>query len=207
MKFIYFLSLYPFFLFSQSEFVDKNYIGLNIGSIYAANNKISGIGINFGISILGLVDISTEYFGSSNINSLVKDDFESILIYLGYNIKRQNNRSNLKIALGYFNNSPNDVSGPMLGLSFSYRVLDKEKFKIIPSVGLAYGFLVAPGQDFNFSDISNVRSLGFDCSVLLGIIKSLHLIISPSISHDLGNSNGSAVWGIYTGILFSYLVE
>jgi hypothetical protein len=207
MRFIYLLLLYPFLLFSQSEFVDKNYFGLNSGFSYSGNNIISGIGGNLGFSILGLVDLNTQYVASSIDRDFDHEDFESILFYIGYNIKRQNNRSNLKLVLGYFSNSPSDVSGPMLGLIFSYRVVDKEKFKIIPSLGLTYGFLFAPKQDFNFSDVIHVRSVGLDGSMLLGITNSLHFIVSPSISHDLENSNGSLVWGIYTGILFSSPVE
>ena len=193
MKYLYIFLVYPVCLFSQSEFVDSNYFGANVGVGYTANNNIDGIEGFLGFSISGLYDFGWEYLSSSIHNMPFENENSSILIYAAYNIKRKNNRSNLKILAGYSNNSLSDIGGPVVGLNFSFRVYDGEKFILMPSLRLLYGIFFSSEGGRKMSNYVNVRSLGVDFNIIPWLIESLHLIIPPSLSKDLLNSENSLI--------------
>lgn len=149
MKYFYIFLIYPLLLSGQSEYLNSDYSGVTAGGAFSTSNIFNSTGGNIGLSILGMVDFGVEYISSSSKNSNdYKLESSASLVYLGYNIKRKNDTSNLRLLIGLLNSS--NISGLALGLAFSVRVYENENFILLPGVGFLYGFLSVP-ESTNYS--------------------------------------------------------
>ena len=212
MKFILIFSFCPLVIFAQGEFFNRNTSSFEADAVYSSNNTSSSLGTGIGISILGYVDFGFAYEGGSYENEYGYDIKSSSMAFsLGYNIKRKNNSTNLKLMLGYLTGSIDnrddnlaDISGLLFSLAFSIRIYESKELILMPRVSITYGLLDASSSNSVYSsDSDDSRSLSLGFSIAPRIINGLHLLITPSISKDLVNSDNSLFFGISGGILLS----
>ena len=225
-KILIFLFL-PILIIAQSEFINDGHLGIGANYGYVANDILSGSGGSFGISALGKYDMGAEFIdGMIELdNSNIKINSSSFLFYLAYNVKRNNNFSNLKImagfiktSFGYYISNEEENSGFVLGLSFSLKALEEKNISIIPALGLIYGFIdtdlnqtyyIGNGYYYTRKDsfIENTRNLSLEVNFKVQAIENMNFIITPSISKDLISSDNSISYSILGGLMFDFEIE
>ena len=218
MKYFFIILFYPLFLFAQSEYLNKGQFGFIADAAYSQNDKFSGTGSDFGVSIAGRLDVGIQFSSGSYDIEYSDVDIESkgYLFYTSFNIKRSNSSSNIKLMFGYLSNSiesssftPLDISGLIVGLGFSFRVYDNKYIMVIPGLDITYGFLSVTHQRYNSYSLSDdsylddSRNLSFAFDIVPKLSENIFLVISPSLSKDLQNSNDSIIFGIRGGLVFS----
>ena len=99
-KYIYIFLLYPFLLYSQSEFIPDSHFGIKADIAYSANNNFSGLGGDVGLSLFGSFDIGFEYMKTSYEPQFDIESYGTIA-YTAYNFRNKN--TCIKILVGYSN--------------------------------------------------------------------------------------------------------
>ena len=199
-------------VFAQGEFIDRGFTAFGVDEAYAANNNSNSLGTEIGISLFGYVDLGFAF--ESTLSNIEYSDSDikttSNLFSIGYNIKRKNNTSNLKISLGYMTSSVEqrdiDLSGVLLSLAYSMRIYENEGIILMPHISLTYGFLSASVDNNSYSSESSFddsRSLSAGFSFAPRLTEGLYLIITPSIMKDLLNPDNSLFFGVSGGFLLS----
>lgn len=198
-------------VFSQGEHIYNGNFGFGVNYSYSGNEVFTGSGLSVGISIWGKLDLGFEYAtGKTNIK-YYESDLQSVstMFHIGYNAKLKT-RGNLKIVLGYLNATSDmifasgiEAKGFALGLLFNYKILDTEKFIIMPGMGIIYGFVSATSDTKGHQSTIESRNLGLEINLVLPIANSLKIILTPSLSVDLIGEEKTSTPGISVGLLFN----
>ncbi len=210
MKYLYTLLLYPFFLFSQSEFIPDSHFGIKADITYSANNNFSGLGGNVGLSLFGSFDIGFEYIKTSYEPQFDIEAYGTIA-YTAYNFRNKN--TCIKILVGYSSSLINskqlisnlNVTGPLLSISVSPKIYENESLALLPSLGFSIAFLSASNRSDNsgYSVQTENKSIGFEFNVISKLNKKFYFILAPSVSKDLSTSDNPLIFGFNFGLLFN----
>ena len=208
MKYYFIFLIYPFVLFAQSESVNNSRFAFEADYAYSYNNNLSAKGANIGVSIVSAVDLGIEYINGTS-NNKIDIETKGETFYAAYNIK--NDKNCIKLISGYTQNSIKldyrefDFSGVIFGIIYYRKIYESESLLINPGLGFTLGFLSMSGGEIsgNFSNSENPRSLSLEVNFVSSMGKIVSLVIAPSLSKDLVNSNNSLMAGINLGLLFN----
>lgn len=207
MKYFYILLLYPYLLYAQSEIISDSRFAVKADLVYSTNNNFTGTGGDMGLSFFNSADIGFEYLKGS-YNPEYHMESSATTLYAAYNFKIKNNC--IRLLAGYARNTVNyysstlNISGTVLGLVIYTKIYENESLILIPGAGFSIGFLsVSNGSKYtDYSKIENPKSAGLDFNVVSKINNKFYLVIEPSLSKDLVNSDNSLIIGISFGLLF-----
>ncbi|GMU97049.1 MULTISPECIES: hypothetical protein [Ignavibacterium] len=206
MKKLYAFIFVPFILSAQSEFFENAVLGTKADFIFSLNRDFSGMGGALGFSLSNVFDIGFEYTKVS----YEKYDNESNnrMFYTAYNFK--SNNTYLKVLLGYshnstnityYNLSPSEFTGPLLGIIVSPKIFGNNSIELLPRFNVSMKFLSKAskrddGRNHNIS-------VGLEFNVIPKVNKEFYFVLTPSISKSLSHSEVPLIYGFNLGLLFN----
>ncbi len=207
MKYLCILIFYPFLLFAQSEIITDSRFAVQTDLVYSRNNNFSAQGWDMGFSLFNLADIGFEY-ASGTYDPKYNMESSATTLFAAYNIKSKNNC--FKLLAGYSQNTLDyynenlSVSGLVLGVMIYRKIYENKSIILNPGIGLSAGFLsVSNGSIYNdFSKIENPKNAGLEFEIVSKINTQFYLVLCPSLSKDLTNSDNSLIIGLNIGLLF-----
>ncbi len=211
MKFLAIFFFTSTLIFSQGEFIYNGNFGLGINYNYSGNEVFTGSGVSAGISIWGKLDLGIDYASGKTKIPFYSNDLKSssTLLHIGYNAKLKS-RGNLKIMLGYLKTTSDlifasgiEAEGFALGLLFNYKILDAEKFIIMPGMGIIYGFVSANSDTRGHPSTIESRNLGLEINLVAQLSNTVKIILTPSLTVDLIGEENTSTPGIKVGLLFN----
>ncbi|MBL1212670.1 MAG: hypothetical protein HND52_04800 [Ignavibacteriae bacterium] len=201
----------PFIALAQSEFIKKGHFGVGANFGFVTNAVMNGSGGSFGMSIGGIGEFGAEYINAEITNESSEYSSSSTLLYIAYNVKRKNNKSNFKLLLGFMISKLSnrfENSGIAVGFSFTIRAIETEKIMLLPALSMVYGFLEVEERSYygNYfperdSYILNTRSISLEVNLKVKLSENMSFIIGPSIAKNLNNTENSIAYSILGGLL------
>ncbi|QQS34827.1 MAG: hypothetical protein IPM56_11205 [Ignavibacteriales bacterium] len=198
-------------IFSQGEHIYDNSFGFGANYLYSGVDNVTGSGVALGLSVLGKFDVSFSHVTSQYETGYSGENFKSSsnTVMAGYNAKFKE-KGNLKIMFGYMTISTSvpyspDISadGIAFGIMFNYKVLDINKFVLMPGLGIVYGFLSSSYDNSSTSSTFDLRTLGAEINFVFTPVREFKLVFAPSVSVDLNGKENTATTGFEAGVLIN----